>query len=362
MASRSWSDSSKVAVSMLLVQAFATGLQLLTRVILGEGMFIFALMTYRHIVAAICVAPFAFYFERNEIAKVRFSISIWIWLFINALTGITCAMSLYYYGLRATTATFATNFLNLIPIVTFVFAVLLRLEALNLLKRAAKVKTLGALLCIGGALMTSLYHGKSFYIISKHRVHPAIGNEPHNWTTGTIMLSLSCLSYGSWYIVQLKLLKIFSLRYWSTMLTCILAAFQSMIIGISMDRRSSAWRLGWNLQLLTIFYSGAFATATTICLLIWAIAKKGPTYPSMFNPLTLIFVAILEALILGEPIWLGTLLGTILILIGIYSYLWGKKKELTETETDAVELPAQSAEVSSAKSEDANLPRDIESN
>ncbi|KAI4384893.1 hypothetical protein MLD38_002979 [Melastoma candidum] len=338
MASRSWSDSSKVAVSMLLVQAFATGLQLLTRVILGEGMFIFALMTYRHIVAAICVAPFAFYFERNEIAKVRFSISIWIWLFINALTGITCAMSLYYYGLRATTATFATNFLNLIPIVTFVFAVLLRLEALNLLKRAAKVKTLGALLCIGGALMTSLYHGKSFYIISKHRVHPAIGNEPHNWTTGTIMLSLSCLSYGSWYIVQLKLLKIFSLR------------------------RSSAWRLGWNLQLLTIFYSGAFATATTICLLIWAIAKKGPTYPSMFNPLTLIFVAILEALILGEPIWLGTLLGTILILIGIYSYLWGKKKELTETETDAVELPAQSAEVSSAKSEDANLPRDIESN
>lgn len=56
--------SSEVAMAMLLVQIFTTGLQILSRVILGQGTFIFALMTYRNVVAAICVAPFAFYFER----------------------------------------------------------------------------------------------------------------------------------------------------------------------------------------------------------------------------------------------------------------------------------------------------------
>lgn len=55
---------SQIVLAMLLVQVFATGMQLLSRVILVEGTFIFALMAYRHVVAAICVAPLAFYFER----------------------------------------------------------------------------------------------------------------------------------------------------------------------------------------------------------------------------------------------------------------------------------------------------------
>jgi hypothetical protein len=61
---KKWFKSSQALLSMLLVQIFATGLQLLSRIILVEGTYIFALTAYRHIVAAICVAPFAFYFER----------------------------------------------------------------------------------------------------------------------------------------------------------------------------------------------------------------------------------------------------------------------------------------------------------
>lgn len=54
-----------------------------------------------------------------------------------------------------------------------------------------------------------------------------------------------------------------------------------------------------------LFVQGALATAATFCLIYWAIAIKGPTYPTMFNPLALLFVAISEALLLGEPISLG---------------------------------------------------------
>lgn len=38
------------------------------------------------------------------------------------------AMGLFYYGLKETSATYATNFLNLIPIVTFIFSTVLRYE------------------------------------------------------------------------------------------------------------------------------------------------------------------------------------------------------------------------------------------
>ena len=36
------------------------------------------------------------------------------------------AMGLFYYGLKYTTATYAVNFLNLVPIVTFVFCIIFR--------------------------------------------------------------------------------------------------------------------------------------------------------------------------------------------------------------------------------------------
>lgn len=55
---------SRVAMGMLAVQGFAVGLQILSRIILNQGTFIFALMTYRQIVGAICVAPLAFYYDR----------------------------------------------------------------------------------------------------------------------------------------------------------------------------------------------------------------------------------------------------------------------------------------------------------
>lgn len=61
---KKWFISSQAFLSMVLVQVFATGMQLLSRIILVQGSYIFALTTYRYIVAAICVAPFALYFER----------------------------------------------------------------------------------------------------------------------------------------------------------------------------------------------------------------------------------------------------------------------------------------------------------
>ncbi|KAH7538346.1 WAT1-related protein At1g43650 [Ziziphus jujuba] len=324
---KKWFKWSQIVLAMLMVQMFATGLQLLSRVILGQGTFIFALMAYRHVVAALCVAPLAFFFERKNPKKLSWT--VWLWLFINSLIGITSAMSLYYYGLRDTTATYATNYLNLIPIVTFVLSTVTRIEKLNLHTRAGKIKTLGATLSVAGALTTSLYKGKALHLVHHSFNNTVNVKEVHeNYVIGTLMLVGSCISYATWFIVQVKLMKIFPFRYTATMLACIIASLQSAAIGLCLDRRKAVWRLGWNLQLITILYSGALATAATFCLLTWAISKKGATYPSMFNPLTLIFVALLEAVILGQAIRVGTLIGMVLIAAGLYSYLCGRTKEL----------------------------------
>ncbi|KAK7301015.1 hypothetical protein RJT34_11870 [Clitoria ternatea] len=82
---KGWFISSQALLSMFLVQVFLAGMQILSRVILVQGTFIFALIADRLIVAAICVAPFALYFERGRTKK--FTWKVWFWLFVNALLG-----------------------------------------------------------------------------------------------------------------------------------------------------------------------------------------------------------------------------------------------------------------------------------
>ncbi|CAK9324298.1 unnamed protein product [Citrullus colocynthis] len=326
-------------LAMLAVQIFAIGMQLLSKVILNHGTFIFALMAYRHLVATLCVAPFAFFFERGNANKL--SCRIFFWLFLSAFTGITAAMGLYYYGLRDTTATYATNFLNLIPVVTFVISSILRMEKVRLKRRTGQVTVVGAILCVGGALITSLYKGKGFHIGHHHHVNNNSNNNNNNnglksnmeaggrhWGRGTLLLIGSCFSYATWFVVQVKLLKVLPSNYLATMLTCVIACIQSTLLGLCLDTNKASWKLGWDLQLLTIFYSGALATAASFCLTTWAISIQGPTFPPMFNPLTLIFVAISEAIMLGEEIQVGNILGTGVMVAGLYCFLWGKTKEM----------------------------------
>lgn len=349
---KEWFKSSQALLSMLLVQIFATGMQLLSRVILVQGTYIFALIAYRHIVAAICVAPFALYFEREK--EKKFNWSVWFWLFLNGLMGMTMALGLFYYGLRDTTAAYSVNFLNLVPICTFLTSIIFRMENLKIGTWGGRAKCIGAIMCVGGALATSLYKGKEFYIGHHHHHHShhsaeisAVAAHKTHMFRGTFFLVGACCSYTAWFILQVKLVKVFPLRYWGTMLSCVMAAIQSAVIGACVNQSKEAWRLDWNLQLITILYSGALATAATFCLLSWAITIKGPTYPPMFNPLALIFVAISEAIILGEPLRVGTLLGMVLIIMGLYYFLWGKRNEvprLPQTNVAAAELSTSMAD------------------
>ncbi|KAL9372015.1 hypothetical protein Peur_034259 [Populus x canadensis] len=304
--------SSQAVMGMLMVQVMATGMQLLSKIILNNGTFVLALMTYRHIVAAVCMAPFAFYFERGMI-KSKMNWSVFFWLFVNSLCGILFAMGLFYYGLKDTSATYAVNFLNLVPI------------------------------------------GKTFHLIHKTlQHHVQVKSSVLHKTRGTILLVGSCLSYSSWYILQAKLLKVFPFKYHTTMITCILASIQSAAIGLCIDRSNAAWKLEWNLQLLTIIYSGSLASAATFCLISWAVVRRGPSYPPMFNPLTLIFVAVLEALIIGAEITAGQLLGMVLIIIGLYSFLLGKTKEMKNMPKSNIEAAEAATTVESTKVQPAS--------
>ncbi|KAL6606477.1 hypothetical protein ACP70R_042130 [Stipagrostis hirtigluma subsp. patula] len=346
-------EAAALPLSMVLVQAFTMVMLLLSKVALNTGMRPFVLLVYRNLIAAAAVAPLALIFEREMWRKVN--LVVWGWISVNATFGVVLAMGLYYYGLRATSAAYSVNFLNLIPIVTFAIALALRAEKLVLAKWPGRMKLLGALICVGGTMVVSLIKGQLLHLWPTHLLKYAHAPAPassavahHNMVAGTLFLCGSCLSYAMWFIVQARLAKVFPSRYWSTMLTCLLGSMQSFVVGVFLSHNRAEWKLRWDLQLLTVVYSGVFNTGITFVLISWAISRRGPIYPPMFNSLSLILTTVMDSVLLGTNIYLGSVFGTLLIIVGLYAFLWGKGKELKLAAAAAAQKHAGEQQVAPA--------------
>ncbi|CAM0912465.1 unnamed protein product [Alopecurus aequalis] len=323
---------------MVMVQVFTVVTMLMSKVTLTAGMHPLVLLVYRNLVAAAVVAPLAIIFERDMLKKLNLVALGWI--SINATFGVLLAMGLYYCGLRVTNATYAVDFINLIPVATFLIAVLLRAERLSLTDRPGRTKLLGAAAGVAGTMVVSLCKGTHLLLPhlrpSSQANTVAVVHHGHDMVVGTLFLIGSCVSYALWFVVQARVAMVFPSRYWATTLTCAVGSLQSAAAaavavaysGADANGGWSAWRLRWDMQLATVVYSGVFNTGVTFVLVSWAVARRGPVYPPMFNSLSLIGTTVVDAVVLGTDVYLGGVLGAALVIVGLYAFLWGKGKEL----------------------------------
>ncbi|KAM0828579.1 hypothetical protein ACQ4PT_067447 [Festuca glaucescens] len=337
----------KPAFCVILVELFNTGTILLGKVAVDGGMFVFSLLCYRSILGAIFILPFALLLESGkwkELDKKAIG-----WLFTNAFVGYTLPMALYYYGLRDTTASYAVIFSSLTPLFTFVLSVLLGMENLRLRSKEGSAKVTGALVCFGGALLISLYNGKELHLwrtIIGGSIKSSSGAVGEHHLRGTLLLLGDCICYAFWYPIQVKVLKVYPWKHWSSVMTCVLGGLQTCAIGIFLRRDKLAWKLGWNIQLLTIVYSAALGTSAKYWLNLYAIEKRGPVFPPMFSTLSTVFTMGLGALLLGESLTVGSLSGSVLVFAGLYIYLYGKAREQrlkTTSESNNANLQEQPA-------------------
>ncbi|THG19868.1 hypothetical protein TEA_014513 [Camellia sinensis var. sinensis] len=72
----------------------------------------------------------------------------------------------------------------------------------------------------------------------------------------------------------------------------------------------------------------ACALTNLLPAVTFILARKGPLYVSVFNPLLLVIVAILSWGLLEEKLYVGTVVGSGLIVMALYAVLWGKNKEM----------------------------------
>ncbi|XP_008785911.2 WAT1-related protein At1g25270-like [Phoenix dactylifera] len=335
------SEELKPAGGMVLVQLVFAGVNIFYKLAINDGMDMRILVTYRFLFATAFLGPLAFFLERKSRPKITWKVLMLA--FLCGLFGGALAQNLYVSSMKLTSATFASAMTNLIPAITFILAVLFRLESLGFHSISGQAKVLGTLVGIGGAMLLTFYKGvdinlwsTNLNLLNSERA-AARHQEPGNHVMGSLLAVASCVCYAIWLIIQAKMMKEYPCHYSSTALMCLMGTVQSIIFALCVEKDWGQWRLGFDIRLLAVVYSGVVGSALILTVLAWCIKKKGPLFASIFNPLMLVIVALLSSLLLNEKLYLGSVLGAVLIVIGLYMVLWGKGREAA---AKVGELPA----------------------
>lgn len=318
----SWLDTCKPYIAQIAVQACLAGMNIITSLALDEGMNHFIFVAYTLAVATVAIAPLAYFLERNQ--RPAMTCAIFWQIFALALCGATLFQNLYFAGLKDTSATFASATTNLIPVVTFVMATAFRIEKVNIRSKYGQAKVVGTIVCVGGAMLMTFYKGPVLV-----RLSGVLGN---TWLLGALMLFASCLFWSGWLTFQAPVVKKYPAEVSLTAIMMLQGTVQCTVVALIFEPKASAWKLKWDIQLLSIVYSGVLCFAFAFFVQTYCIRLKGPIFAAMFNPTSTILVAVLEPFILHTKYHMGSLLGTILVISGLYSVLWGKAND-ANTET-----------------------------
>uniref|UniRef100_A0A453MPN0 WAT1-related protein n=1 Tax=Aegilops tauschii subsp. strangulata TaxID=200361 RepID=A0A453MPN0_AEGTS len=318
-----WVQEWKLVMGMLAFDLISAVMTALVKKALEQGLNRLVLVTLRQLVATIFLAPIAFFKERST--RPKLTLEVLAYLFFSAVFGAALSQYTFFYGLQYTTATFAITFINLSPVLTFLIAVVMRMEPLKLKSMAGAAKITGTLTSLAGLLLLSLYKGVPLTDqaatdapspAALHHAAPSDSSGNRSWMLGTMALLFNCLCFSFWLLLQTKLTKKYPAIYSSTAIMFFISTLQGGAVTLAMERHVSPWMLTSKLEIVTVLYAGIVGSGAGYLIMTWCVEKKGPVFTAVFIPMMQIMVAIIDFFFLHEQIYLGSVLGSVLMILG----------------------------------------------
>ncbi|GAB2231168.1 hypothetical protein Droror1_Dr00027456 [Drosera rotundifolia] len=267
----------------------------------------------------------------------------------------TLTQYLVLLGLQHASAAFCSAFVNMSPANTFLITLIFRVERLNLRSKGGKAKVLGSAMCIGGVLVLALYQG---FPLTKHlhsheyinRARDAGSNaspkSTSNYIVSAICMTSSSIVWSSWFVVQNWIGKLYPCKYSSTAFMSFFSAIQSAALCWAINSDPSVWLLRGKLQIVTVILAGVVGSGLCYVGMSWCVEQRGPVFTAAFSPFQQIFLVILALIFLREDVYLGSVLGSIAVICGLYILLWGKSKDIKDEALKPADLPKETGRTS----------------
>ncbi|MCL7021851.1 hypothetical protein MKW94_028297 [Papaver nudicaule] len=314
--------------SLILGQIISASYIVLSKVIMVQGISSTVFLVYQFILATLFMGFLAFIFERKKMPPLTMQILGGI--FLLALIGVTIAQIMLATALYFTSSTVESSVLNMIPAITFVLSLITRQEKLQLHTLWGIGKIIGTLLSISGALVLMFWRDGSLVETVKSSSPNdfiGMGISVSTTTVGLVMVVIGVLAFSTWILMLEPMTRKYPAELSMTTIMFLFATLQTGIVAILLNREASQWQLKWDLELLNIVVGGALNSGLANFFVAWCAGLKGPVFVASFSPLGLLFTTILETIFLGQTMGTGSIFGSMMIVMGLYIYLWSKAQE-----------------------------------
>ncbi|XP_021912521.1 WAT1-related protein At5g40240-like isoform X2 [Carica papaya] len=237
-------------VGMMMAECAQTGLMIAGKAAMSDGMSNFVFVFYSNALASLLLLPSSYIFYRSRRPPLTFPIlcSFFILGFIGFLV-----QFIAYAGIFYSSPTLGTAMLNLIPGLTFILAVIFRMERLEWRSFSSIAKSVGTVLSITGAFIVTFYKGLPLLMTSSmSKSSRLLLLQLSEWVTGGLLLAISCVLASAWLIIQ-----------------------------------------------------AVFGSAFQVTVSAWCLHQTGPVFVSMFKPLGIIIAVAVGVIFSGDTFYLG---------------------------------------------------------
>lgn len=311
--------------AIVAMECTNVGLNTLYKLATRSGMSRHVFVVYAYAIAALVLLPSPFLSYRSR-ALPPLNFSILLKIVLLGVIGYTSQI-MGYTGINYSSPTLASAMSNLVPAFTFLLAVIFRMEKVKLTSKRSKAKIIGSMVSISGAFVVTLYKGPILFTSTRVSRVSLLSSLQSDWTIGSLFLAAEYSLVPLWYIVMTQILKEYPAELTLVFSYTLCVSILGGIVGFFVEPDSSKWKITPSVALASFLCSGVFGCCLNNAVHAWALHVRGPVYVAMFKPLSIAIAAAMGVIVLGDTLYLGSVIGATVIAIGFYTVMWGKSKE-----------------------------------
>ncbi|XVF60364.1 hypothetical protein PTKIN_Ptkin08bG0039300 [Pterospermum kingtungense] len=324
--------------AMVVVEFSNVVVSILYKAASTKGLSYYVFIAYIYALGTFIFLPLAYLFNRKTVLPPsKFPLISRICLLgLIGYLGLVCS----YKGIELGSPTLASAISNLTPVFTFILAVLFRMEKVAFRSASTQAKIIGTIVSISGAFVIIFYKGPKVIssptgTSSSVSLQRHLGSSQSNWIIGGLLEIAAYLLFSFWYIIQAQVMKIYPEEIVVSFFYNLSVTLISLLACLLAEPNLSSWRLPSSVAVVAVLYSGVLGSSFSSAVHTWGVRLKGPVFVAIFRPTSIVIAVVMSAIFLGEAMYLGSVIGAVILITGLYAVLWGKAKEEEMTDDDS---------------------------